>query len=143
MSANPSLRNPDSLRVGSRISIPRDTSRYPTPSTSRTTVSRVKTSSVHRELATSRAIPSFLKRPEIWSLSKTLVLLGRIVCSNYREHTVGDGESLARLAEKYGTSVKALKELNNLDEDVIYSGRFVRQDSDVHIDSLARYVCRF
>lgn len=56
---------------------------------------------------------------------------------------MGDGESLARLAEKYGTSVKALKELNNLDEDAIYSGRFVRQDSDLHIDGLAHYVCRF
>lgn len=133
LSANPSLRNPDSLRVGSRISIPRDSSCYTSPSTSRMAVSRVKASSVQRELSTRSAFTSFLMRPEILSLSKTFVLLGQILCTSNREHRVGDGESLAWLAEKYGTTVKALKKLNNLKDDVIYSGRFVRHHSDVSV----------
>jgi len=88
---------------------------------------------VHRELSTRSTLTSFLLRPEIMSLSKTLVLLGQVLCNNNREHRVGDGESLAWLAEKYGTTVNALKKLNNLKDDVIYSGRFVRHLSDVSI----------
>lgn len=65
------------------------------------------------------------------SLSKMFSLLGQILSSKDREHRVGDGDSLAWLAEKYGTTVKALKKLNNMKDDVIYSGRFVTLHSDM------------
>ena len=65
------------------------------------------------------------------SLSKTFALLGQILNNKNREHRVGDGDSLAWLAEKYGTTVKALKELNNMKDDIIYSGRFVTHYSDM------------
>lgn len=92
--------------MGSRISIPRDVSRYTSPSSSRTSVTRVKTSSAQRELSTRSAFTSLLIKPKI-----TFGLLGRILRDNDREHRVGYGESLAFLAEKYGTTVKALKNL--------------------------------
>lgn len=66
-------------------------------------------------------------RPEIFSLSKTFVLLGRVLGARNREHKVLDGESLVWLAQKYGTTVKELKRLNNIKNDVIYSGRYVIQ----------------
>lgn len=69
------------------------------------------------------------------SLSKTFALLGKVLSNNNREHRVGDGDSLAWLAEKYGTTVKALKELNNMKDDTIYSGRFVLR----HLISALRY----
>lgn len=58
------------------------------------------------------------------TLGKTLCLLGQLLSNKDREHNVIDGDSLAWLAQKYGTTVKALKKLNNLHGDVIYSGRY-------------------
>lgn len=65
------------------------------------------------------------------SLSKTFSLLGQILSIKDQEHRVGDGDSLVWLAEKYGTTVTALKKLNNMKDDVIYSGRFVTHHSDI------------
>ncbi len=38
-------------------------------------------------------------------------------------HTVAEGENLTMIANEYGISVSALKELNDLNSDVIYSGQ--------------------
>ncbi|KAG0600888.1 hypothetical protein M758_11G068300 [Ceratodon purpureus] len=126
--ANPSLRNPDSLLVGSRISIPRDSSCHTSPTSSRTSVTRAKISSAHRAQSTGTACSSLLMRPEMLSLSKTFALLGQVLCNKNWEHRVGDGDSLAFLAEKYGTTVQALKELNNMKDDTIYSGSVLKID---------------
>ncbi|CAK9205192.1 unnamed protein product [Sphagnum jensenii] len=60
------------------------------------------------------------------TLGKTLCLLGQLLSNKDREHNVIDGDSLAWLAQKYGTTVKALKKLNNLHGDVIYSGSVLK-----------------
>lgn len=62
------------------------------------------------------------------TLGKTLCLLGQLLSNKDREHNVIDGDSLAWLAQKYGTTVKALKKLNNLHGDVIYSGSVLKID---------------
>lgn len=122
MIANPNLRNPDSLRVGSRITIPRDndyipsTKSWPSPA-------RIKLNPVCKEPSRTQAFVSFL-RPEMLTLSKTFVLLGQFLSNKNREHKVLEGDSLEWLAAKYGTTVKALKKLNNMKDDIIYSGRY-------------------
>ena len=58
------------------------------------------------------------------TLSKTFVLLGQFLSNKNREHKVLEGDSLEWLAAKYGTTVKALKKLNNMKDDIIYSGRY-------------------
>ncbi|XP_073385960.1 uncharacterized protein [Physcomitrium patens] len=126
--ANPSLRNPDSLRVGSRISIPSESGCSTSSSSSQSPVPRAKACSEHKEYLTRSAFSSLLMRPEIFSLSKTFVLLGRVLGARNREHKVLDGESLVWLAQKYGTTVKELKRLNNIKNDVIYSGSILQID---------------
>lgn len=129
LKANPNLRNPDSLRVGSRIAIPRDSS-FISPSRIRTPPGRIRSGNPTKEPPALKPAISIPMRYEMLTLSKTIVLLGQFLSNKNREHKVVDGDSLAWLAEKYGTTVKALKKLNNLTGDVIYSGRLVR---DLHL----------
>jgi hypothetical protein len=75
-----------------------------------------------------RACLALLARLEMMTLGKTLCLLGQLLSNKDREHNVIDGDSLAWLAQKYGTTVKALKKLNNLHGDVIYSGSVLKID---------------
>lgn len=122
MIANPNLRNPDSLRVGSRITIPRDNNYIPSTK-SWPSPARIVLNPVCKEPSRTQAFVSFL-RPEMLTLSKTFFLLGRFLSNKNREHKVLEGDSLEWLAAKYGTTVKALKKLNNMKDDIIYSGRY-------------------
>lgn len=67
----------------------------------------------------------------MFNLGKTFDLLSQLFLNTKWEHRVDDGDSLAWLAEKYGTTVNALKKFNNMKDDIIYSGRLVTQQSDV------------
>jgi len=124
--ANPNLRNPDSLRVGSRITIPRDNNYIPSTK-SWSSPARIKLNPVCKEPSRTQAFVSFL-RPEMLTLSKTFVLLGQFLSNKNREHKVLEGDSLEWLAAKYGTTVKALKKLNNMKDDIIYSGSVLKID---------------
>jgi hypothetical protein len=91
----------------------------------------MKTSAAQRELSTRSAFTSLLMKPEMLSLSNTFGLLGRILRDRDREHRVGYGESRSFFSENYCKTMKALKKLNNIKDDVIYTGRFVAHDSDM------------
>ena len=43
-----------------------------------------------------------------------------------RTHTVGNGESLASIARRYGTTVATLRALNNLKSDTVRTGMKLR-----------------
>lgn len=114
LKANPSLKDPDNLVAGSIIKIPHVTgiSQYTSHKRNQLqnqgSLSTELAMSIHREMETLR-------------LSKVF-LLSNLVISKTRKHRVIEGDSLEGIAEKYGTTVSSLKKLNNLDDDVIYTG---------------------
>ncbi|KAJ7299399.1 hypothetical protein O6H91_07G050800 [Diphasiastrum complanatum] len=79
----------------------------------------------HKASFTSTNSSSFISEPGFLTPSKAFVLLGRMLWKD-RVHAIVDGDSLEWLAEKYGTTVAALRKLNNLQGDVIYSGSVLK-----------------
>lgn len=121
LEANPTLKNPDNLRVGSIIKIPQATSAIQCMSPARYQPDTQGSS--FTKPATSGTI-----WPETATLSKIFFLAGLDLFKG-RKHRVLEGDCLEGIAEKYGTSVSAIKKLNNLDDDVIHI------DSILNIDN--------
>lgn len=121
LEANPTLKNPDNLRVGSIIKIPQVPSAIQCISPARYQPDTQGSSFL--KLATSVAT-----RPESVTLSKIFFLAGLVLFKG-RKHRVIEGDCLEGIAEKYGTSVSAIKKLNKLDDDVIHI------DSILNIDN--------
>eukprot|EP01018_Ginkgo_biloba_P015533 Gb_30821 [translate_table: standard] len=114
LKANPSLRNPDSLLVGSKIKIPQATIASQCMST-------IRLQPQTQILSPMKAATSVVTGLETLTLSNIFLLAGLVPLKN-RNHRVVEGDSLEGIAEKYGTTVCALKKLNKLDDDVIYTG---------------------
>lgn len=58
-------------------------------------------------------------------LSKAFGLFGGVFGKKHTEYKVVEGDSLEWLAEKFRTSVRSIQTLNNLQDDIIYTGRYV------------------
>ncbi|XP_024535767.1 uncharacterized protein LOC112348924 [Selaginella moellendorffii] len=130
LKANPNLINPDSIHVGSRIRIPQvsSSSNVCIPPVS---VRQPITQTRNAREATASTVKdsSFSSQAENLTLSKIFMLLGSFLWRDRdRVHKVVDGDSLEWLAEKYGTTVSALRRLNNLQTDTIYTGSVLKID---------------
>lgn len=121
LEANPTLKNPDNLRVGSIIKIPQATSAIQCMSPARYQPDTQGSSFT-------KPATSGTTWPETATLSKIFFLAGLDLFKG-RKHRVLEGDCLEGIAEKYGTSVSAIKKLNNLDDDVIHI------DSILNIDN--------
>ncbi|XP_024361263.1 uncharacterized protein [Physcomitrium patens] len=122
------FQDPDSLLLDSGIPIHRDSSCNTSPSSWWPSAATAKKSFLHREQSTRSAFASISMRPEMFNLGKTFDLLSQLFLNTKWEHRVDDGDSLAWLAEKYGTTVNALKKFNNMKDDIIYSGSILKID---------------
>lgn len=121
LDANPTLTNPDNLRVGSVIKIPQVTSEIQGMSSARYQPDMEGSSFT-------KPATSVATWPETATLSK-IFFLANLVLFKGRKHRVVEGDCLEGIAEKYDTSVSAIKTLNNLDDDVIHI------DSILNIDN--------
>ncbi|XP_057821174.2 uncharacterized protein LOC131033887 isoform X2 [Cryptomeria japonica] len=114
LKANPTLKNPDSLGVGSIIKIP-----YVENSSQ--CMCHLRYQMHLQDSLSTKPVTSVFTKPESFTLSKIL-WLAHLFLFKKRKHRVIEGDSLEAIAEKYDTTVYALKKLNNLNDDVIYRG---------------------
>lgn len=129
MIANPTLRNPNSLIVGSRIKIPGGQSsssliQLSSPEPEVPVAVQVARASPALSTSSPKTGSSLSHGSESFPLNKAFVLLGQVLSKKHREYKVVEGDSLEWLAEKFGTSVKSIKRLNNLRDDIICTGRY-------------------
>lgn len=126
MKANPNIFNPNSLKVGTRIKVPCPPTVIGTTPQSDVSGRASLSTGIDPGMSNlpTKAVVSLGHPPEIFTLSKALVLLSQVLWKKEREYKVVEGDNLEWLAEKFGTSVKSIKKLNNLQDDVICTGRF-------------------
>jgi len=75
---------------------------------------------------------SIRKLKKINRMRRSTIIAGRVIKiptsgkATYRRHRVRRGESLFRIAKKYGVSIAQLKRLNNLRRNRIYTGQVLK-----------------
>ncbi|KAL2610410.1 hypothetical protein R1flu_028983 [Riccia fluitans] len=121
LQANPNIINPNSLKAGSRIRVPRSCAAVINTSQANVSTSTSLRSRTDTRMSSSSSTTSLsvANQSEIFTLSKVLGLLGQALWREEMEYRVVEGDNLEWLAEKFGTSVKSIKKLNNLQDDLI------------------------
>ncbi|BBN19330.1 lipoprotein NlpD [Marchantia polymorpha subsp. ruderalis] len=128
LKANPNIFNPNSLKVGTRIKVPCPPTVIGTTPQSDVSGRASLSTGIDPGMSNlpTKAVVSLGHPPEIFTLSKALVLLSQVLWKKEREYKVVEGDNLEWLAEKFGTSVKSIKKLNNLQDDVICTGSILK-----------------